>query len=541
MSTTEVRDVLSREALIQLILQHFHKKGFQKSLMTLEQETGVKYNGMDSDVSFLTIQAQMGVKESKNVYQQSESIFKDDIYADTEVPTASIYKHIAEDDGNMLDITTHIWKEGPEKPGENILFIKGTDEMRAASLNKLVERLTPRSNQDLKYVKTFLVTYRSFTTPEVLLMKMLERFDVPDIPPEHLASTISDNEWQQQILQIKLRVGNILKQWVHEFIYDFNQTMLRTLNMFIEDKLLKHPNLSSLGLTLKKNLDKKLMMTLTSESEVIFERDPPYPIVPKNIFTAADLTLFDIDDTEIARQFTIRSHNIYRKIKPEELLNQAWSKDKLKHRAPNVLKIKDDFNLMSAWVATSIVSPEGLNQRRARMQKIIKVCEKLRMLNNFHALLAFCSGLQSVAIHRLTFTREAVGPQAIALLDSYVSLMKAEKSYKDYRTELLKIDPPVVPYLGIYQTDITFIEDGNPDWVTADTGRDLINYAKRKLVYNVIQEVQQYQQKPYNLQPVYQIQALIEQGFKEVLDDENLYQLSLQREKRGADRNDIKL
>jgi len=55
---------------------------------------------------------------------------------------------------------------------------------------------------------------------------------------------------------------------------------------------------------------------------------------------------------------------------------------------------------------------------------------------------------------------------------------------------------------GVYLTDLTFIEDGNPDLVkhkssksgTQTSDLDLINFKKRDLVYKVIQEVLVYQQ-----------------------------------------------
>jgi son of sevenless-like protein len=43
---------------------------------------------------------------------------------------------------------------------------------------------------------------------------------------------------------------------------------------------------------------------------------------------------------------------------------------------------------------------------------------------------------------------------------------------------------------GVYQSDLTFIGDGNPD--TLDNG--YINFFKRQLVAEVIKEVQLYQQ-----------------------------------------------
>jgi hypothetical protein len=41
---------------------------------------------------------------------------------------------------------------------------------------------------------------------------------------------------------------------------------------------------------------------------------------------------------------------------------------------------------------------------------------------------------------------------------------------------------------GVYLTDLTFIEDGNPDYVN-----ELINFSKRSLIYTVIAKIQQFQ------------------------------------------------
>ncbi len=48
---------------------------------------------------------------------------------------------------------------------------------------------------------------------------------------------------------------------------------------------------------------------------------------------------------------------------------------------------------------------------------------------------------------------------------------------------------------GVYLTDLTFIDE-NPNNLEG-----LINFMKRKLIYNVISKIQQYQQLSYSLQP----------------------------------------
>lgn len=72
---------------------------------------------------------------------------------------------------------------------------------------------------------------------------------------------------------------------------------------------------------------------------------------------------------------------------------------------------------------------------------------------------------------------------------------------------------------------------------SADYLAGLINFSKRELVAGVIREIQQYQRQPYNLQEVPRIAELF-RNLPRKSDDE-LYNLSLKREPRGADRSAI--
>jgi hypothetical protein len=97
-----------------------------------------------------------------------------------------------------------------------------------------------------------------------------------------------------------------------------------------------------------------------------------------------------------------------------------------------------------------------------------------------------------------------------------------------------------MPYVGIFQTDITFIEDGNKNFV-----HGLINVYKQQLVVSkVLAQMQIYQNKAYDFHPVPQIQNLFLQlpaHDKREMDrmDKLMFDQSLRLEPRNADRSQI--
>jgi len=82
---------------------------------------------------------------------------------------------------------------------------------------------------------------------------------------------------------------------------------------------------------------------------------------------------------------------------------------------------------------------------------------------------------------------------------------------------------PCIPYLGVYQTDLTFIEDGNPDFL--DNG--YINFFKRRLVAEVIRELQIYQHKGYAFSSVESIVHWLSLQEQTNIDEETVYNVSL--------------
>jgi len=144
--------------------------------------------------------------------------------------------------------------------------------------------------------------------------------------------------------------------------------------------------------------------------------------------------------------------------------------------------------------------------------------------------MAILGALNSLAVHRLKWTRSELPPVAQKTLVDLEKTMSSDSSFKTYRDTLMQCQPPCIPYLGTYLTDLVFVDE-NPDFIG-----NLINFSKRRLVYHVICQFLQYR-LPYPIMPVYQVNSLLSKLPQ--LDEAELFSLSLAREPRKANRNEI--
>lgn len=532
---------LDRETILRLILQHLHFYGFNSTVETLERESGIRFPYhyvQHRRQSHLLHILRSTFEEIETVYDLAigrESLHTATEDSDIQVKANTqrnmeLEEHLT--DLELVDLmadddtdNVSIWRE--RKDESTIIYHEETNSIKAATLNKLVERLTAGEDHDMVFMKTFLMTLHSFATPEKVLAKLIERFNIPE--------TVNIEE--QQALKIKLRVGNVIKKWIEDYSQnDFNERtrpkLIQMLRRFINGLDSSRSSEVALKRTLIKALEKANQANNDVDKLKIFKKTAPEPKVNmKTIFTNT-LNMFNIDEEELARQETILEFEMYRKIQPTELLNQAWSKAKFKHRAPNVLAMSFRFNSLSMWVATSILRMPKLKQRVKIMSRWIRVMEHLRNLNNFNGTMAVMSGLHNSAVHRLKWTKSELPPPQKKVLADMEELLSHEKSYQKYREVLSHTDPPLIPYLGVYLTDLTFIYE-NENMLNG-----LINFRKRKLIYDAIDKIQQYQLTAYNLLPIYQVQKVLLTP-PQPMDEIEMYALSKKYEPRDAERTDI--
>ncbi|PRP82499.1 hypothetical protein PROFUN_10069 [Planoprotostelium fungivorum] len=437
---------------------------------------------------------------------------------------------------NQQTEEVNIWNE----PSENIVYENG--KVISASLNKFVEVLTAPDSYNTSFLDTFLLTYESFTTAEMLFTKLKERFRVPEGQGAKTKSTI------------QLRVCVFISHWIKKHFQSLLVSHISLLKgksdtrhqaessdmwTFIDEEMIaEKDNLSMTAMAT--GLKKTIGDSMNIQETVTVNPPPP------NMRILSSMTFYSIDEMDVAKYLTLQASAIFIRLKPVELYNQKWNSEKTKHLSPNVVQLIDMFNHISRAVASIIVSEEKLRKRTKLMQILMKISRNLSTLRNYHVSMAFISGMSNAAITRLKWTKEKISRGAKQMFDaaeqevtrkSYnqtdLQQMSLSGSYRNYRQAINTTDQPCIPYLGVHLQDLLFIEEGNPD-----TLNGLINWRKRDYIADVVKQFQRLQSNTHTFP---ELEHHVE--FKRFilglpqLNDKEMFDASLKREPRNIQRS----
>ncbi|KAJ1725409.1 hypothetical protein LPJ53_000447 [Coemansia erecta] len=393
------------------------------------------------------------------------------------------------------------------KPDELVLTADG--QVKGSTLTALVERLVAHDVSDPNFVSTFLLTYHSFTTTPELFDGLFRRFL---IMPPHGLNDQELNEWTERKLKpVRLRVYNFFKTWLEQHYVEQvegDPVGLEMLREFACTTMAEY--MSNAAEQLVRLIDKRRASQggLRKMVPNLPNAAPP-PILPRSL---SRLRLMDINPQELARQFTLIDSNLFNKVRPIECLKTAWSRKPGDPKAFNGLNTDIAVNVKAMstlstqttlWVTANILLEHEIKRRAAVIKYFINFAEHCRNLNNFNTLMSVLGALTSVPVERLTRTWQAVQQKSLSTYNTLKQIMRTDRNFAEYRDSLHSCNPPAIPFVGVYLQDLTFIEDGNDDMIP---NTRLINFAKRQRTAGTIRDLQQFQNVPYNLTPVAEIQ-----------------------------------
>ncbi|NXI32618.1 SOS2 protein, partial [Sterrhoptilus dennistouni] len=428
------------------------------------------------------------------------------------LPSPSVYRFVVEDSEENIVFE------------DNLQSRNGIPIIKGGTVVKLIERLTYHMYADPNFVRTFLTTYRSFCKPQELLSLLIERFEIPEPEPTE-ADRLAIEKGEQPISAdlkrfrkeyvqpVQLRILNVFRHWVEHHFYDFERDLelLERLETFISS--VRGKSMKKWVESIAKIIKRKKAQADGVSHNITFESPPP-PLEWHlwRVGHSEALDLMTLHPIEIARQLTLLDlfascFVIPRAVQPSELVGSVWTKEDKEINSPNLLKMIRHTTNLTLWFEKCIVETENFEERVAVLSRIIEILQVFQDLNNFNGVLEIVSAVNSVSVYRLDHTFEALQERKKRVLDEAVEL--SQDHFKKYLAKLKSINPPCVPFFGIYLTNILKTEEGNPDFLKRQ-GKELINFSKRRKVAEITGEIQQYQNQPYCLRVEPEIRKFFE-------------------------------
>uniref|UniRef100_F6WZA5 Uncharacterized protein n=1 Tax=Ciona intestinalis TaxID=7719 RepID=F6WZA5_CIOIN len=438
----------------------------------------------------------------------------------------------------------------PDSPDNLVLEGEGQiPQIKGGTVLKLVERLTYHLYYVPGFTKTFLTTFRSFCKPRLLLELLVERYNIPEPPPtEAQLAAIERGEivsrddlkrFRKEYAQpIQLRVMNVIRQWLEHHWYDFESDweLLGSVRQFVSS--VRGKNMQKWARTMEKIIAKKI----ASEEDIpmpSFRNDPP-PVEWHITHDAEKYSIMSLHPIEVARQLTLLEFDLYRKVQSSELVGTVWTKVGKETSSPNLLRMIHWCTTITRWVSRSIVETKNFEERTSVMSRAIEIMQVLKQLNNFNGLLEFVAAFNSSPIHRLNHTKQHLPDRLVKGLKECMDL--CDPRLTKCLEKLRSCDPPCVPFVGTFLTNILKTEEGNPHLLpNYPEHLELINFGKRRMVAAIMQDIQQYQNQPYNLLPVNDIRDYLInlnplEGQTEKQFNDYIFACSLEVEPRQAER-----
>uniref|UniRef100_A0A3B5PSZ9 Ras protein specific guanine nucleotide releasing factor 2 n=1 Tax=Xiphophorus maculatus TaxID=8083 RepID=A0A3B5PSZ9_XIPMA len=328
------------------------------------------------------------------------------------------------------------------------------------------------------------------------------------------------------------RVLNVLRHWVSKHSQDFDLNgELKTGVISLLEEVLRDPDLLPQERKAATNILSAISQDEPDDTQLRIEDILQMKSCPLLHFIAAESPKAECFESlsamEMAEQITLLDHIVFRSIPYEEFLGQGWMKVDKTERTPYIMKTSQHFNDMSNLVASQIMAHSDVGSRASSIEKWLAVADICRCLNNYNGVLEITSALNRSAIYRLKKTWAKVCKQTKALMDRLQKIVSSEGRFKNLRETLKNCNPPCVPYLGMYLTDLAFIEEGTPNF----TEEGLVNFSKMRMISHIIREIRQFQQAPYRIEHQSKVtQFLLDKTV--VMDEDTLYELSLKIEPR---------
>ncbi|CAF0930895.1 unnamed protein product [Adineta ricciae] len=369
--------------------------------------------------------------------------------------------------------------------------------IRGATIEKLIEHLTHHQLLHPRFVKSFLMTYKSYCSPLELLNLLIERYNIPEPASSYLYTEQQLKKFRKEYVQpVKLRVLNVIRQWVDKYFSDLvesNGYLLDQLRNFLQSVS------DTGGLYQFKTSILKLIDKQTVDYENSSKKNQQQDLINNERDQIEDLDVFLFDMKELSDQITLICSNYFRAITSQELL----------YRLPNLYNLQNYMKFLDKvlgfWCKRSILETSNLEERVAVTERFIQIAIRTYEKKNFAAVFALIFGGIIDLEKSLPHTWDRLSKQSRTFVTLVDDMLGEDSHFKLYFEKLRQSPLPVVPFIANNQTRIAQMKEKH-NMIVLPTGEILINFRKFQQIGEHLSEIQQYQNMPYDIQPNYDIQ-----------------------------------
>ncbi|XP_036388854.1 rap guanine nucleotide exchange factor 3 isoform X2 [Megalops cyprinoides] len=204
-------------------------------------------------------------------------------------------------------------------------------------------------------------------------------------------------------------------------------------------------------------------------------------------------TLEQMSSKDIASQLSNYDWELFGAMHEVELVYYIFGRHKFPGTTTaNLERFVRRFNEVQYWVVTELCLCGDLVKRAALLKKFIKIAIVLKEQKNLNSFFAVMFGLSNSAVQRLSKTWERVPSKTKRMYCAYERLMDPSRNHRAYRLAVAKLSPPYIPFMPLLLKDMTFIHEGNKNYV-----ENLVNFEKMRMIAKTVKIVRECRSQPY--------------------------------------------